>query len=243
MIAGTGINTNGNGSAAGGSAAPVDLALPKPEEIGGFNVHQRIRWISAEARSLHKSQWNHEGAFAYAGHDQIIDMLRLLLAKYGVNIYQEALDYKREISLGGMEHMTTVKFEYEVVNADSPDDRFVRHNWGEALDDWDKGLNKCSTVAEKMFLLRLFKIATFDDPDAHSAERPGNRNTSQNGSDRGKRAHEPVQFQNECQKCREPITAARRGDKTWQSTEVIAAAKKKFGKRLCVDCFLAAEAV
>lgn len=244
MIAVSGINGNGNGhgSHAGGIAAPIDFALPKSEDISQLNVHQRIRWISAEARSLPKSQWNPEGAFAYAGHEQIVEMLRLLLAKYGVNIYQEALEYKREASLGGIEHMTTVKYEYEVVNADAPDDRFVRHNWGEAMDDWDKGLNKCSTIAEKMFLLRLFKIATFDDPDAHSSDRARDRGASQNGSGKGRSEHRPAVYQNECEKCREPITGARRGTKNWQLGEVIAASKKQFGKRLCVDCLLVAQA-
>jgi hypothetical protein len=251
MMAVIGVNgsgkTNGSGgfansSGAGAIAVTVDLALPKQEEIAALNVHQRIRWITAEARSLPKSQWNPEGEFAYAGHDQIIDMLRVLLAKYGVNIYQEALEYKRDMSHSGLRHLTTVKYEYEVVNADSPDDSFIRHNWGEAIDDWDKGLNKCSTIAEKMFLLRLFKLSTFDDPDAHSAEKPHNRGVSQNGNDKGRREHTPQPGRNECHSCRELITKASRAGKVWQSSEVIAASRKQFGKQLCVDCLLAAQA-
>jgi hypothetical protein len=257
MVAVDGINRNGNGNGSGnsngvnggdtagvGAVAPsVNLKLPKPEEIFSLNVHQRVRWIIAETRSLPKSQWNPEGEFAYAGHDQIIDMLRLLLAKYGVNIYQEPLEYKRDMSLGGVQHLTTVKYEYEVVNADSPDDSFIRHNWGEAIDDWDKGLNKCSTIAEKMFLLRLFKISTFDDPDAHSAEKPRSRGASQNGNDKARRDQTPPPpGKNECHDCRELITKANRAGKVWQSSEIIATSRKQFGKQLCVDCLLAAQA-
>lgn len=245
MVSVTGISKlyggNGHDPCAAATAAAVNLTLPSAEEIKGLNIHQRIRWITAEARSLPKAQWNPDGEFAYTGHDQIIDMLRLLLAKYGVNIYQEALEYKREATMGGFDHLTTVKYEYEVINADSPEDNFARHNWGEAIDHGDKGLNKCSTIAEKMFLLRLFKLATFDDPDANSAERSRNRTTHQNG-ERSRREHVPSTSQNECQKCHELITAARREGKTWQSSEAIAVSRKQFGKRLCVDCLLEAQA-
>jgi hypothetical protein len=244
MIVTTAINNvNGNGSALGVPALTASLVLPEREEIRGMNVHQRIQWITAEARSLPKSQWNPDGAFPYAGHDQIVDMLRLLLAKYGINIYQEPIpEFKRDISLSGFEHLTRVWYEYEVVNADNPDDKFVKHNWGEALDNGDKGLNKCSTIAEKMFMLRLFKISTFDDPDAHSAEKTHNRPVPQNGSDKGRRDRVTGPAQNECQDCHQLITTCRRENKTWQSSEVIAAAKRQFGKRLCVDCYLAAVA-
>jgi hypothetical protein len=168
-------------------------------------------------------------------------MLRILLAKYGVNIYQEPLEFTRETFAGTLDHLTRVKYEYEVVNADDPNDKFVRHNWGEALDWGDKGLNKCSTVAEKVFLLRLFKIATYDDPDAHSAQRRQNRPAPQNG-DKGRGNKFSGPGPNECQQCGELITTVRRDNKTWQSDEVIALSKKHFGKRLCGDCFLKAPA-
>src|SRR5947208_1250556 len=130
MIAANGSNNvNGyvTGNGAGGAllASPI-LPLPSPEEIRELNVHQRIRWVTAEARSLPKSQWNPEGQFQYAGHDQIVDMLRSLLAKYGINIYQEPKHFKRESSLSGIEHLTRVWYEYEVVNADDPADMLVR---------------------------------------------------------------------------------------------------------------------
>ncbi len=255
MIEVMGIHGNGNTSLNGHTSTSVqpnvlptgtvatNIALPTPEEIGALNVHQRIRFVTAEARSLPRSEWNREGAFAYAGHDQVIEMLRLLLAKYGVNIYQEALEYKREVSPGRTQYLTTVRYEYDVVNSDRPDDKFTRHNWGEAMDDWDKGLNKCSTIAEKVFLLRLFKLSTFDDPDAHSAEERRNRSGSHDGSEKARsdRAPHPP-GKNECHACHELITKASRNNKVWQLSEIITISKKRFGKPLCVDCFLAAQA-
>src|SRR5581483_2124631 len=137
--------------------------------------------------------------------------------------------------------LTTVKYKYGVVNADNPEDRFVRQNWGEALDWGDKGLNKCSTIAEKVFLLRLFKIATHDDPDAHSVQKPQNRPASLNG-DKGRGNRTSELAPNECQDCHIPISKARRDNKTWYFDEQVAVSMKEFGRRLCVDCLLKARA-
>ena len=143
-------NGNANGVSPGVLAPTASLVLPERDEIRGMNVHQRIRWIIAEARSLPKSNWNQEAGFPYTGHDQIVDMLRLPLAKYGINIYQEPIpDFTREMSLGGIQHLTRVWYEYEVVNVDTPDDKTIRHNWGEALDNGDKGVNKCAPPSPK----------------------------------------------------------------------------------------------
>ncbi len=243
MIDMTGIKGYFHGQAPGlpveANATTLNLTPLTDEQIASLNIHQRVRRIVAEIRSLPKSQWNPEGEFAYAGHDQIIDMLRMLLVKYGVNIYQEPLKFTREATLGGIAHRTTARYKYEVVNTDAPNDRFLGHNWGEALDDSDKGLNKCSTIAEKVFLLRLFKISTFDDPDAQKLRAPA---VSQRGSGSGRSEQASPPGKNECQNCRELITRASRGGKIWPSHEVVAASTKQFGKRLCVDCLLAAQA-
>ncbi len=241
MIAVDGIaNANGHNNGNGWHSQMLgSLPLPSFEEIKDLNVHQRIRWVIAEARSVPRSQWNPDGEFQYAGHDQIVDMLRVLLAKYGVNIYQEPMEFSREGTHGGFDHLTRVKYEYEVVNADQPDDKITRHNWGEALDNGDKGMNKCSTIAEKMFLLRLFKIPTHDDPDANSAQRSQKGTAGQNG-DKNRASKFSGPGPNECQDCGHLITAARRENKAWQLNEIIAASQKKFGKRFCVDCYLKA---
>jgi hypothetical protein len=220
---------------------PPALALPTPEEIKELNLHERISWIIRESRSLPKTQWNADSEFAYAGHDQIVEMLRVLLGKYGVNIYQEALEYKREATIGGLGHFTVVKFEYEVVNINRPDDSLRKHNWGEAWDDSDKGLNKCSTISEKLFLLRLFKVATYDDPDSNSRAKAQHKPVSENGNTRSDHNHSQ-KSRNECEQCGNPICGAQRAGKTWQLSELAAASRSQFRKTLCVDCFLEAQA-
>jgi hypothetical protein len=61
--------------------------------------------------------------------------------------------------------LTRQLFEYEVINADKPEERFKQLVWGEASDGGDKGAYKASTGADKYFWFRLLQIPTGDDPD------------------------------------------------------------------------------
>jgi hypothetical protein len=132
-----------------------------------MNIHQRIAEIKKRCVSLPKSQQNVEEGWYYTGHDQVIESLRGLMADFGVNVYQEPLDFTTNETIGDF-ILNKVRFQYEVVNADAPEDKFTRHNFGLCYGVDDKAFNKCSTISEKFFLLRLFNIATFDDPDAHA---------------------------------------------------------------------------
>ena len=235
-----------NGATAQAAESP-DVSVPaaetpSPEAIKGMNVHEKISWVMRESRSLPKTQWNPEGNFAYAGHDQVIDMIRQLLAKYGLNIYQEAVDYERQPTMGGVGHYTIARYRYDVVNIHRPRDRFKKFQWGEAYDDSDKGLNKCSTISEKVFLLRLFKIATYDDPDANTASRTDPK-AAPASSGNGVRKPDGGRFSptKDCQVCSQPICTAQREGRMWQASEVIATSRKQFQKTLCVDCLLAAQ--
>lgn len=143
-------------------------AVLNRDQIKAMNIHQRIAEIKKRCVSLPKSQQNVEEGWFYTGHDQVIESLRGLMAEFGVNVYQEPLDFTTNETVGDL-ILNKVHFQYEVVNADAPDDKFTRHNFGLSYGVDDKAFNKCSTISEKFFLLRLFNIATFDDPDAHVA--------------------------------------------------------------------------
>ncbi len=145
----------------------TEANLSVPAQIQAMNIHQRIAAIKKRCVSLPKSQQNVDEGWYYTGHDQVIDSLRGLMAEFGVNVYQEPLDFTTAEVVGDF-ILNKVRFEYEVINADAPDDRFTRHNFGLCYGVDDKAFNKCSTISEKFFLLRLFSIATFDDPDAHA---------------------------------------------------------------------------
>lgn len=172
---------------------PNSAALTRAE-IQAMNIHQRIAEIKKRCISLPKSQQNAEEGWYYTGHDQVIDSLRGLMAEFGVNVYQEPLDFTTAEVVGDF-ILNKVRFQYEVINADSPDDKFTRHNFGLCYGIDDKAFNKCSTTSEKFFLLRLFSIATFDDPDAHAMPTHGDsgapKRQSENGSSKPRRQPPP----------------------------------------------------
>ena len=67
---------------------------------------------------------------------------------------------------------TVCHFEFTVVNADKPDDRFVVKWQGEAADYGDKATNKAATAAVKYYLMRQFNISSKgdEDPDSQTPE-------------------------------------------------------------------------
>jgi hypothetical protein len=64
---------------------PSHPTLPK-DEILALNIHQRIAEIKKRCTSLPKKQRNQDEGWAFAGHDQVIDSLRGLMAQFGVNV-------------------------------------------------------------------------------------------------------------------------------------------------------------
>ena len=186
-----GVGPNGNLSDVG---ADKPVSVLTREQIQALNIHQRIAEIKKRCVSLPKSQQNVEEGWYYTGHDQVIESLRGLMAEFGVNVYQEPLDFTTNETVGDL-ILNKVRFQYEVVNADAPDDKLTRHNFGLSYGVDDKAFNKCSTISEKFFLLRLFNIATFDDPDAHVVPADAASGAPQRNSKNGnpKSRQQPVQ--------------------------------------------------
>src|SRR5258708_9669146 len=81
-----------NGLRVPDAAVPVQMGLTR-EQIRELNIHQRIAEIKKRCVSLPKKQVNEEEGWAYAGHDQVIDLLRGLMADFRVNVYQEPLEF------------------------------------------------------------------------------------------------------------------------------------------------------
>ena len=242
-----------NGNAAMPNGAPTEAVLnghpptsaepsqttPTREQIRGLNLHQRIAEIRKRCTSLPRKQHNEEG-WDFASHDQVVDLLRGLMAEFGVNIYQEPLEFSTEATLGDL-ILNKVKFQYEVVNADNPEDRLTKHNFGLCYGLNDKAYNWCSTISEKYFLLRLFNIATYDDPDANAPAAGRDSRTAKRDSQGRSPAAGRSRPANECEQCGFLITFMRKDDETWSKEEIIKASLKKHNKRLCGRCFFEQE--
>lgn len=228
--------------------APAPVApFAKRQDLG---IWRRIECIMAECKRLPKTETNKEQDFDYTPYDDIAEMVRPLLARYGVAIVQEPIEFRREGTL------TRIKFQYDIVNTDRPEDKITRHNWGEGADFSDKGSNKASTIAEKFFLCRLFHISTGGDPDGTfvQVQRNGAQATreqgkpSENGrqADSRQRSH-PVPNGGEiiecrCEQCGRVVTPAKTEGGTSSIKSILAASQREYQRNLCGDCLLAKRA-
>lgn len=223
---------------------PFVSAFTDRDKLG---IWRRIECIMAECKRLPKTETNQDQGFDYTPYDDIAEMLRPLLAQYGVAILQEPVEFQREGT------MTRIKYRYDVVNTDRPDEQITRHNYGEAVDFSDKGINKASTIAEKFFLCRLFHLSTGGDPDGVSipAEKNGWRfqNGRQNGhqQDDGRNRdnrHHSNQAQTtasanidcRCEQCALIVKPVKRDSETISVKSILAASQREYKKNLCADC-------
>ena len=235
----------------------VSCLPPMPISVATFasrqelSIWRRIECIMAECKRLPKTETNKEQDFDYTPYDDIAEMVRPLLARYGVAILQEPVEFHREGTL------TRIKYQYEVINTDRPEDRFTKHNYGEGADLSDKGINKASTIAEKFFLCRLFKISTGGDPDGtfvqvHRNGSPPSRDGSrpvENGRQPDSRPRsQPPQpngretIECRCDQCGKLVTPAKKDGETVSVKSILAASQREYRKNLCADCLLAERA-
>jgi hypothetical protein len=131
-----------------------------------------------------------------------------------------------------------VKYEYSVINADNPEDRFERHVWGEGLDAGDKGFNKCSTIADKFFYFRLFQIPTGDDPDAAGATKAeaGKQPKGQPAKTRPAGNVAERKDGTKCERCGQGVVPIQKAGEVISVERILAAAQKEHGKKLCANC-------
>src|SRR5436305_10567608 len=122
-------------------AVPVAVTPFTGRETLG--IWRRIECIMSECKRLAKTESNEDQGFDYTPYDDIAEMIRPLLVRYGVAIVQDPMDFFREGTL------TRIRYQYKVVNTDRPEDLITLHNYGEGADFSDKGINKASTIAEK----------------------------------------------------------------------------------------------
>jgi hypothetical protein len=142
-------------------------------------VYARLNAVKAEVARVAKTGENAHFGYKFATESDIVDCIRPLCAKHGVALVyhgpQQGSIVITEVptAKGGAKFLYQMWVDYEVVNCDSPEDRFVVRGYGEAMDQDDKGHNKALTNAHKSVLIRLFDISTgdtADDPDLHGSE-------------------------------------------------------------------------
>src|SRR5688572_14318035 len=136
------------------------------------SVHQAVAAIIAELPAVGKDQRNEQQRFNFRGIDDIMRVLKPLLAKHQVIVVPDVLeriDTERPTAKGGTLYtvLMHVRFSFYGPAGDS----FTASGWGEGTDSGDKATNKASSSAFKYVLVQVFAIADAGTADA-DAESP-----------------------------------------------------------------------
>ena len=144
-------------------------------ETQQLNLYQKLAKITGEIGVIAKDGNNQQQKYKYIEYETIAGKFRELFSKYGVVLIPSMVNQERSAittSRGSSGVSTVCHFEFTVVNADKPDDRFVVKWQGEAADYGDKATNKAATAAVKYYLMRQFNISSKgdEDPDSQTPE-------------------------------------------------------------------------
>lgn len=118
-----------------------------------------------------KRGYNSFHKYAYRTEEDVMEKLRSLCTEHGVFVRPTCVG----CSLAG--DITTVEMEYEVINADNPEERFTARFPGTGQDKGDKGLYKAFTGSYKYFSMKTFQISSEDDPERDEEQTPRNGST------------------------------------------------------------------
>ena len=140
-----------------GEVPHVQLALARAAgQVGGV----------AKDRQADSTQ----GGYRFRGIDGILSAVHHPLSEAGILMVPRDLEIIREpwpYWQGKGWSMYRVHLEWEIFGPRG--DSFIVTNWGEAIDNSDKGLGKARSYAQKDLLIRLLTIPT-DDPDLADTE-------------------------------------------------------------------------
>lgn len=130
-------------------------------------VHLALCRAAAAVRGVAKdrSADPDQGGYKFRGIDGVLGAVHFPLAEAGVLMVPRDLEIERETwpHWGhGKWTFYRVHLEWEIYGPRG--DTIIVTNWGEALDNGDKGLGKARSYAQKDLLIRLLTIPT-DDPD------------------------------------------------------------------------------
>lgn len=135
---------------------------PLPQTLAG-----RIAAVMGEVKRLEKTGFNSYFKYKFVTAEDVKDLIRPLLAKYGIAIFPAMGEVSQESRVndrGKTKFYTRLKLTYTVVATDTGESRELPWE-SESQDDEDKGINKALTAALKNFLINLFQVSTGDEAD------------------------------------------------------------------------------
>ena len=138
-------------------------------------IHSAMAAILADAEGVRKSQRNEQQGYDFRGYDDIVPMIKSVMAKHGVYDVIDSID---DVTISEYETRNNVKMQHVILRVTY---RFIATDGssvvccsiGEGSDSGDKAVNKAATSCEKNLLVHRFKLAmgNADDSERESPER------------------------------------------------------------------------
>ena len=164
-----------------------------------MNIIQRMAKATAELGTVAKNLKIDAGRNSYKAVSErdVIDAVKPIEAKFGIYSYpveREIVESDQLESEGydGKKKTTfffRTKVVYRFVNVDEPNDFIEVTSYGDGMDSGDKSPGKSMTYADKLALLKAYKISTGEDPDQEaSKEASYTRKTAPKRDDKAKEA-------------------------------------------------------
>ena len=156
--------------------------MEKKEETTTPAIYAALNAIMGEIGHIGKEKRNEQQGFMFRGIDQVMNVLKPLLAKHGVCIVPEVIDRQREERVtekaynGQVKRSTliysilTVKHHFTALDGSE----VVSTTIGEGMDSGDKASNKAMAIAFKYACFQVFCIPTEEmtkeDPDLNTPD-------------------------------------------------------------------------
>jgi len=140
-----------------------------------MNIYQKLIEIRKEVPYLQKE--NKGFQYTYVSSSQVLSKLKSKMDELGVLLIPNVISASKESTTSKSkdrdgntktkrEIFTEINLEYSWISADEPEDKIVCTWYCQGTDDFEKGVGKALTYAEKYFFLKFFNIPTDkDDPD------------------------------------------------------------------------------
>lgn len=136
------------------------------------NIYQRINAVMKDCEYLQKKQMQQGKGIKY---DEVIAMLREHLINHGIVMVIRQLEME---AVGGLEGKNQKiyqgKYEMDLVNMDSPEEKVTHTAYAHGMDGGDKAPGKAHTYAMKIMLVKGFGLETGDDEESRAEKLMGN---------------------------------------------------------------------
>jgi len=144
----------------------------KLNSIRSMKLSEKMLHVRASVEYLQKS--NEGFNYKYVSSSDVLTAIRDAMNMYGVilipNIKSQNIRENTIRTKSGdrREVFTELEMEYHWINAHDPSDVYIVPWFAQGTDDFEKGIGKALTYAEKYLFLKTFNIPTDkDDPDKY----------------------------------------------------------------------------